>query len=208
MSLESFKGHFFGSPVIEFSMLSFRILKTVFRIGFGFLLVAAVSFLRPNGITGICLFFCLTHEFAHLLVMKLSGATVKGIRFYGGGIGISADTDELSIFRRFAIYSAGCISNFLFTVMFYLLGENVFAAINLSIAVFNFLPVNYFDGGMILRLLLPDREKALEIVSRVTVVMLIVALFASVLTSPLTVSISQLMTLFVMVVSELIDREV
>ncbi len=189
-------------------MLSFRIFKTDFRIGFGFLLVTAVSFLKPNGITGSCLLFCLTHEIAHLIAMKLLGVPVKVIRLYGGGIGISADTDDLAICTRLLIYSAGCFSNFLFAILFNLLGETVLAAINLSIAVFNLLPVNYFDGGMILRLLLPGREKALDIVSKVTVVTLIALFFVSVLIAPLTVSISKLMTLFVMIASELIDREV
>lgn len=189
-------------------MLSFRILKTDFRVGFGFLLVTATSFLEPNGITGICLLFCFTHEFAHLIAMKLFGATVKGIRFYGGGIGISANTDELSTCSRLVIYSAGCFSNFLFAILFCLSGRTEPAIVNLSIALFNLMPVNYFDGGMILRLLLPDSEKALETISGVTVVLIISAFFASALTLSLSVSMSQIITIFVIISSELIDREV
>ncbi len=182
-------------------MLSFRILKTDFRIGFGFLLVTAVSFLEPNGITGICLLFCFIHELGHLLAMKLTGAEVTAIRFYGGGIGISADTEELSKPARLIIYSAGCLTNLAFALI-------LRDPVNLAIALFNLMPVSYFDGGMILRLLLPNSEKPLEIVSGITIIVLISAFFASALTAPEGISISQLMTLFVIVASELIDREV
>ncbi len=182
-------------------MLSFRILKTDFRIGFGFLLVTAVSFLEPNGITGICLFFCFVHELGHLLAMRIVGAEVTAIRFYGGGIGISADTEELSKLARLIIYSAGCFTNLSFALILQ-------DPINLAIALFNLMPVRYFDGGMILRLLFPDSENRLEIVSKATMSVLILAFFASALTVPTGISLSQIMTLFVIITSELIDREV
>ncbi|MCC8196146.1 MAG: hypothetical protein LIO49_04995 [Ruminococcus sp.] len=182
-------------------MISFRILRVDFRIGFGFLLVTAVSFLEPNGITGICLFFCFMHELGHLFAMKITGAEVTAIRFYGGGIGISADTEELSKPARLLIYSAGCLTNIVFALV-------LKDPINLAIALFNLMPVNYFDGGMILRLLFPNSEKPLEIVSGITICLLILAFFASALTASAGISISQIMTLFVIVASELIDREV
>ncbi len=181
-------------------MLSFRILKTDIHIGFGFLLVTAVSFLEPNGITGVCLFFCFMHELGHLLAMGITGAKVTSIRFYGGGIGISADTDELSKPARLLIYSAGCLTNFVFALI-------LRDQINLAIALFNLMPVSYFDGGMILRLLFPNGEKPLEIVSGITICLLILAFLASTLTIPTAISLSQIMTLFLIVASELIDRE-
>lgn len=182
-------------------MLTFRILKINLRIGFGFLLVTAVSFLEPNGITGTCLFFCFVHELGHLLAMKLTGAEVTGIRLYGGGIGISADTEELGKPARLLVYSAGCLTNFAFALILQ-------DPINLAIALFNLMPVSYFDGGMILRLLFPNSEKLLNIVSAVTISVLIIAFFASALTAPAGVSISQILTLFAIIASELIDREV
>ncbi|MCD7824345.1 MAG: hypothetical protein LUG86_10100 [Oscillospiraceae bacterium] len=181
-------------------MLSFRILKTDLHIGFGFLLVTAVSFLEPNGVTGICLLFCFAHELGHLIAMKLTGAEVTGIRLYGGGIGISAETEELGKSARLLIYSAGCLTNITLALI-------LKDRINFTIALFNLMPVSYFDGGMILRLLLPDSEKPLEIVSKVTICVLILAFFASVMTVPASISLSQTMTLFAIIASELIDRE-
>ncbi len=182
-------------------MLTLRILKTDLRIGFGFLLVTAVSFLEPNGVTGTCLFFCFVHELGHLLAMKLTGAEVTGIRLYGGGIGISADTEELGKPARLLIYSAGCLTNFVFALI-------LRDPVNLAIALFNLMPVSYFDGGMILRLLLPNSEKPLEIVSGATICLLILAFFESALSTRAGISLSQIVTLFVIVASELIDREV
>ncbi|MCD7772400.1 MAG: hypothetical protein LUH23_10015 [Oscillospiraceae bacterium] len=182
-------------------MLTLRILKTDLRIGFGFLLVTAVSFLEPNGVTGTCLFFCFVHELGHLLAMKLFGARVTAIRFYGGGIGISADTEELGKPARLLIYLAGCLTNFAFALI-------LRDPINLVIALFNLMPVSYFDGGMILQLMFPNSEKLLNLVSLVTISVIIVAFFATALTTPTGISISQLMTLFVIIASELIDREV
>ncbi|MCD7785799.1 MAG: hypothetical protein LUH18_09575 [Oscillospiraceae bacterium] len=182
-------------------MLTLRILRTDLRIGFGFLLVTAVSFLEPNGITGICLLFCFMHELGHLLAMKLTGAEVTGIRFYGGGIGISADTEGLGKPARLLVYSAGCLTNLVFALI-------LRDPINLAIALFNLMPVSYFDGGMILRLIFPNGEKLLNIVSIVTISVLIIAFFDSALTVPAGVSISQIVTLFVIIASELIDREV
>ncbi len=182
-------------------MISFRILRVNFRIGFGFLLVTAVSFLEPNGITGACLFFCFMHEMGHLLAMKITGAEVTDIRFYGGGIGISADTEELSKPARLLVYSAGCLTNLVFA---FILRD----PINLAIALFNLMPVSYFDGGMILSLLFPDSEMLLNIVSGATIVALILMFFASALTATAGISISQIMTLFVIIALELIDREV
>ncbi|MCC8131240.1 MAG: hypothetical protein LIO72_05760 [Ruminococcus sp.] len=189
-------------------MLTLRILKTDFRIGFGFLLVTAVSFLEPNGVTGTCLFFCFAHEFGHLLAMKLVGARVAAIRFYGGGIGISADTEDLSKPARLLIYIAGCLTNLTFVLLFYIIGEDMASAVNLAIALFNLMPVSYFDGGMILRLILPNREKQLEILSKITITALLFIFFASALNAQAGISVSQIVTLFAIIASELIDREV
>ncbi|MCD8006847.1 MAG: hypothetical protein LUF29_07755 [Oscillospiraceae bacterium] len=194
--------------VIEFSMLSFRLLETDFRIGFGFLLVTAVSFMRPNGITETCLLFCFMHELGHLVAMRFLGARVTGVRFYGGGIGISADTECLSRPARLIIYSAGCISNLTFALIFYIIGKYTTSVVNLAIALFNLMPVSYFDGGMILQLIFPNGEKSLKIVSGITTFILILLFFASTLTVPAGVSVSQLMTLFAIIACELIDREV
>ncbi len=189
-------------------MLTLRILKTDFRIGFGFLLVTAVSFLEPNGVTGICLFFCFAHELGHLLAMKLVGARVTAIRFYDGGIGISADTENFGKPAKLLIYSAGCLTNLTFALLFYIIGEDIASAVNLAIALFNLMPVSYFGGGMILRFFLPNREKPLEILSKITITALLLIFFNSALTAPAGISLSQIVTLFAIIASELIDREV
>lgn len=173
-------------------------------VGFGFLLVTAVGFSDPHGVSGLCLIFCFTHELAHLMAMSILGAGLRSVLLYGGGVKIAADTENISEFSRLIIYSAGCLSNAAFALIFYFAGYHEAMYINIAIAIYNLLPVSYFDGGKILSEIF-GRRAILTVMSNVSVIGIIALFFAMSLSVSFEVFISRLLTLFVIAVSELID---
>ena len=123
---------------------------------FGFFFIVAVTSLRDNSLGAQSLMFCFLHELGHLAAMKLFGAGVSKLKFYGAGICISSSgTDCLSKPKRAAIYLGGPAVNLALAA---LLKGNA-ALINLALAVFNLLPIGYFDGGKLMALIFGEGSK-------------------------------------------------
>lgn len=188
-------------------MLTVRLHNVELSLTFGFLLLIAINSLGGDNAALGCLLFSAVHELAHLAAMWLNGIEVDAIRFYGGGIKISStDISVLSISAQSAIYSAGCAANFIIGVLFFIIGLKDIAVVNFCLGAFNLLPVEYFDGGKLLRLFVSEKGVLLKLVSTVFTVFLIIAAVVGAVAAigkiPLSLTIAASLIIF----SELLDN--
>ncbi|MBC8569539.1 M50 family metallopeptidase [Zongyangia hominis] len=147
-------------------MLTFRICNTQIRLSIWFFAVLYL-FLIMDTQRLYPLFFgsIFLHEGGHLLMMKLCGKKVDAISFMPFGIQVRCeDTVEQSYGREIAITLAGPFLNLLCAgVCFLLAGDAtagtlaLLAAVNLTLGVFNLLPIGVLDGGRLLHEILQMR---------------------------------------------------
>lgn len=138
---------------------------------FGFFFILAITSLQDNRIGALSLCFCVAHELGHLVVMRILRVRVSHIKFYGAGISITSDgISSLSKGRQAMIYLAGPFVNLLLAMLLY----NDMRVLNLSLAIFNLLPISYFDGGKLIGLILPEKGIAAKAISVLTYVFLTV----------------------------------
>lgn len=142
--------------------MKFKILKTDIIISFTLICLFAISI-----ITGLaheyllCFLAIIIHEFGHISLMYKFG-------YYPEKIKISLFEISISDYCRhkrgnkqnFFIILFGPFANlicFIFFFLLYLLGNNlfmVFAIANLSVCIFNLLPVMSLDGGQLMYIML------------------------------------------------------
>lgn len=142
--------------------MKLRILKTEITISYLIICVASICI-----IAGIfdsflyCLFAIIIHESGHIILMCIFGYAPEKIKISLFEISISdRKRQERSFIQNFLIIFFGPFSNFICFILFYLLyliGNDFFlyaAAANLSVGLFNILPVMSLDGGQLLYLVL------------------------------------------------------
>ena len=128
-----------------------------FRLTFGFLAVWAMILLQSafSDTAMAALAACLLHELGHMGAMGLSGVKIRGLTFYSGGIRLKSESLAL---RRTGteifILAAGPFVNLLLAVISGALGFGIFAGVNISLMLFNLLPLSMLDGGRIMAALL------------------------------------------------------
>lgn len=137
-------------------MIELKLKHTALRWDFSFFAVLALFFwLDSSGFGLTTLGVCAAHELAHLAVMKICGISPEFITFYGAGIRITSRQTNLSSPQvQAAVYSAGCLMNFLLAAALYALDARGAAVVSLFTGLFNLLPVGEFDGRALLRILL------------------------------------------------------
>lgn len=142
--------------------MKLRILKTEITISYLIICVASICI-----IAGIfdsflyCLFAIIIHESGHIILMCIFGYPPEKIKISLFEISISdRKRQERSFIQNILIIFFGPFSNFICFILFYLLyltGNDFFiypAAANLSVGLFNILPVMSLDGGQLLYLVL------------------------------------------------------
>lgn len=142
-------------------MIELKLKGIVLRWDFSFFAVLAVFFLwDSSGFGIIALGICAAHELAHLAVMRICGIIPHSLTFYGAGIRLSAEEVEQRSPRvQAAVYSAGCVMNFLLAGGFLAAGQERIAAVSFAAGAFNLLPLGEFDGRRLLKLLIVSRAK-------------------------------------------------
>lgn len=125
-----------------------------------FATVTLMILLGNNSYALWALYACIIHETGHLIAMSLVKQHIEKLCFYGAGIKIINEktTEQKSFAEDAFVLSAGCLSNFFVYIIIALFFSNninilLFGVINLMIGLFNFLPINAFDGGKLLILL-------------------------------------------------------
>ena len=127
----------------------------------------------------ICIFI---HEMCHMIVAKKLGYFCNKITLYPSGALLNGDTDEFTFKDEILISLAGPISNvaicifcvFLWWILPEIYNYTVdFLVANLSIAIFNLLPIFPLDGGRILLAVLSlymPRKNANRIARNITLI--------------------------------------
>lgn len=152
---------YYARGAYRITMIELKLKRTALRLDFTFVAVLAMFFWLDSGGFGlITLGICAAHELAHLSVMLACGITPECITFYGAGIRISAPETECAASGvQAAVYSAGCVMNFLLAAVLYLCGSSGTAAISFFTGCFNLLPIGEFDGRRLLKLLVLSHAK-------------------------------------------------
>lgn len=187
-------------------MLTVCISKLKISLCFSFLFLIAVNAMYYDRITILCLWFCILHELSHLAAMRIFGVQISEISFYGGGIRICADgVDMLPISQRLVVYFAGCAVNIALSVVFGLINDTLFCAVNAAIAAFNLLPIDYFDGGKILSAVFPSGVRALSVISRITSISFIAFTVIAAVWSGTSICASKVIVLSFIILSDLLE---
>lgn len=124
-----------------------------FRLTFGFLSVWALLLLQSTFSETAAMAFvcCALHELGHIAAMKLFGIHIRGLTLYSGGARLKSDSLALcGTLREISVLAAGPLVNLLLGAAGCFFGNRLFAGINISLLLFNLLPLSSLDGGRIL----------------------------------------------------------
>lgn len=125
-------------------------------VDFGFPALVAVLFLWGDGgllLKGLAV--CMIHELGHGLMMWLSRAGIREVRFYAAGMQMRTNTAFLTNRSLLGIYLSGPAANLLFAGFFW--NEPETALLHLCMGCFNLLPFRVLDGGAVLLCLWEDK---------------------------------------------------
>lgn len=154
--------------------MSFKLREISIEVSFWFVAVIALMLtLFPESQAFYCFVFCIIHECGHLFAMLFFNQKVTSIKFGYFGIKIYTDKKFLPALNEAAIASGGPVMNLFAAAFLFLIGQDSFAIINLSLAFFNLLPVSILDGGHILSALFPE-SKAVKTLSILCSVFLLI----------------------------------
>jgi len=145
-------------------MMRFRICSVDISISFWsilFISYAVVTSLQGQLLVLICIICTLVHELGHLImILKYKGKPDR-IAINPFEIRICTDLSSLKTREDFIVSSFGIIANIILSLLSFLLyliiGSFVFKHIAISSAVIgamNILPIDSFDGGQMLRIIL------------------------------------------------------
>lgn len=98
----------------------------------------------------LCFLFCILHELGHFFAMLALGQRIRKIVFGYFGVRIECDTATMSGTRETIVAAAGPLVNLALAIVFCVLGKQNELSLNLSLFIFNLLPVKMLDGGRIL----------------------------------------------------------
>lgn len=128
-------------------MIRFKIGKTNLTLCFSFLAVVTLCvLLYGERVILLSVISCLLHELGHIAAMKAYGVNIKEIRFYGGGMKITCAPKLLTLSKELVIALSGAAVNFLICILSAAFFKTL-SVINLTLGVFNLLPIGYLDGG-------------------------------------------------------------
>ncbi|MBQ6626235.1 MAG: hypothetical protein IIX27_02975 [Ruminococcus sp.] len=125
------------------------------RIELSFLCVAALTLvllLDKSGKTALCMLGAFVHECGHILALILCRVNIKSITFRAFDIVISTGREKNFLTDLYVTLS-GPFSNLIFALLFYHVYYPFFVS-NMVLCLFNLLPLETFDGGHALKLLL------------------------------------------------------
>lgn len=104
------------------------------------------------------------HEASHIFFLSIFGAEIKRVTLYPFGIDMDCDTKRLSYKKELIVVLSGSFTNLLFALTSYAVLSFFpsppllfFIICNTFLALFNLIPLSFFDGGRALRLLFYDR---------------------------------------------------
>lgn len=160
--------------------MKLRIAKINIFIGYeAIAAMTAVLLLDRENRVILCFFAAILHELGHVMMMRLCGVRVRGLRLRLFDVLIEAD-DPPSVKADVLITLGGVAVNFLFAALLCPVGMK-YGLPHLALGVFNLLPVMSLDGGHLLEICLERRfsPRAVGTVLRVTTFLFILPLMTA-----------------------------
>lgn len=172
-------------------MIEFNIKKCNVKLSFWFAVVLSLLCICDKQGVIVCSFVCaVLHEMGHVIAMVYLNVNLKKLHFRAYCVDIVFDDCNIKIDKQILIAFSGVICNFvlfvLFLIAFLIFNFKVlyvFAICNLSLAIFNILPISSLDGGNIFYLFLLKKfesktaEKLVDIFSCVLLITLSILCF-------------------------------
>jgi Zn-dependent protease len=141
-------------------MINITIRNLRLKIGFSFFVMVALSvILIQTDYALMSLAAIALHEAGHLLAMIFFRRKIRGVRFGFFGIEIEAHNNLASNWQDLVVSICGPLANGLSAAVFFLVYKSfsspdcfLYAGTQLSIGIFNLLPITGLDGGNLLKL--------------------------------------------------------
>lgn len=158
--------------------MKFKLGSTLFEASF--IAVALMSLVLVIDVTGniaMCFLCAILHECGHIIAMRCFGIVPKSITLRLFDIVIKADSDK-AFLPDLLITLSGPLTNIFLAVLFYFFCKPL-CYVNLYIALFNLLPLDTFDGGRALSLILSRKFsiKSVRIILKILTFAFLVPIF-------------------------------
>lgn len=147
------------------------------------LIWTAVYFFDQRGMFLPIIISMVVHELCHLLALNLVKCKVDAMNFRVFGLEIVCNDSVMSYPEEFICAAAGPAGSLALAVFAARFGDYVLAGINISLFLFNILPVKPLDGGKMLYAItawITDNEKAERLVFITTLGVIIALCIAAV----------------------------
>ncbi|MCI8500623.1 MAG: hypothetical protein HFJ85_00140 [Oscillospiraceae bacterium] len=138
-------------------MLQFKAFGIQVKLSFLFFAVVTVYLILDRSGMGYCgVLAAVTHELGHMIAYFIVGERPKSVTLSIEGMRITSSDRYLTMGKDIFALSAGCFTNFtVFLLLYFGMDPNLemtqIALVQLSIGLFNLVPVGALDGGMILK---------------------------------------------------------
>ncbi len=163
-------------------MIEFSVGATKIKISFLFLAFCAVfSLCDKSRVFTMALIASLLHEMAHIIMLYFVGECADSIILAPQGAKLVRSGKMISYKSEILVLLAGCILNFTLFAILYSFSESLslklFAVVNLSLGIFNMLPLGTLDGGRILKILLKNilSSQRAELVCKIVSIIVVLA---------------------------------
>lgn len=138
------------------------------------------------------------HELGHLLMMLILRVKICSAKTLFWGVLIGADYSKSSYVKELLVSLSGILANFLGAYIFFRIGQSEYAYAMLAYGLFNLLPVQFLDGGDILRTLFLiigiSEITVYKLMKRISAIISIVIWIVSIYFAMKTASITLLLT--------------
>lgn len=141
-------------------MLQFKAFGIKVQLSFLFFAVVTIYLILDHSGFGYCgVLAAVTHELGHVIAYFIVGERPKSVTLSIEGMRITSSDRYLTLGKDLFALSAGCFTNFaVFALLYYGMQPSPeltqIALVQLSIGLFNIIPVGALDGGMILKRIL------------------------------------------------------
>ncbi len=133
--------------------MKFKAFGVCFELSyFAVALLSIVLLLDKSGKTALCMLSALIHECGHILALALFRVKIKSVGLRTFDILINADR-QMGFLCDLTVTLFGPVFNLVFALLFYKIYYPFFMT-NMVLCVFNLLPLETFDGGHALKLIL------------------------------------------------------
>ena len=168
-------------------MIEFEVKGITLRFSFLFFaMLTAVFLIDKTGTAVLCVIACGLHELGHIVAFFLLGLKPSGLNFELSGIRLTKQNQIIPYKKELVVLAAGCAVNFIIVGVLGVCNIpqfDTFRGINLTLGIFNILPIGELDGGRILKLSLllkATPNRAFGVAKIVSIVFILPIVFAGI----------------------------